>query len=56
LEGRADSLAELDAERTLAQAEADLAEADARLIDSQVDLFRALGGGWQTDLHQARPA
>ena len=48
-EGRADSLAELDAERTLAQAEADLAEADARLIDSQVDLFRALGGGWQRD-------
>ena len=47
-EGRADSLAVLDAERTLAQAEADLAEADARLVDDQVDLFRALGGGWQT--------
>jgi NodT family efflux transporter outer membrane factor (OMF) lipoprotein len=46
-EGRADSLAVLDAERTLAQSEADLAEADARLADSQVDLFRALGGGWQ---------
>jgi outer membrane protein TolC len=37
----------LDAERTLAQSEADLAEADARLVDAQVDLFRALGGGWQ---------
>jgi NodT family efflux transporter outer membrane factor (OMF) lipoprotein len=46
-EGRADSLAVLDAERTLAQSEADLAEADARLVDVQVDLFRALGGGWQ---------
>ena len=46
-EGRADSLAVLDAERTLAQSEADLAEADARLVDAQVDLFRALGGGWQ---------
>jgi multidrug efflux system outer membrane protein len=46
-EGRADSLAVLDAERTLAEAEADLAEADARLVDAQVDLFRALGGGWQ---------
>lgn len=46
-EGRADSLAVLDAERTLAQTEADLAEADARLVDAQVDLFRALGGGWQ---------
>jgi NodT family efflux transporter outer membrane factor (OMF) lipoprotein len=47
-EGRADSLAVLDAERTLAQAEADVAEADQRLVDSQVDLFRALGGGWQS--------
>jgi outer membrane protein TolC len=47
-EGRADSLAVLDAERTLAQAEADLAASDARLANSQVDLFRALGGGWQT--------
>jgi multidrug efflux system outer membrane protein len=47
-EGRADSLAVLDAERTLAITEADLAEADARIADSQVDLFRALGGGWQT--------
>jgi outer membrane protein, multidrug efflux system len=46
-EGRADSLAVLDAERTLADAEADLAESDARLVDTQVDLFRALGGGWQ---------
>jgi multidrug efflux system outer membrane protein len=48
-EGRADSLAVLDAERTLAIAEADLAEADQRLVDAQVDLFRALGGGWQSD-------
>ncbi|HZU50921.1 MAG TPA: TolC family protein, partial [Sphingomicrobium sp.] len=46
-EGRADSLAVLDAERTLAQAESDLAASDTRLVDDQVDLFRALGGGWQ---------
>jgi outer membrane protein, multidrug efflux system len=46
-EGRADSLAVLDAERTLAISEADLADADQRLVDAQVDLFRALGGGWQ---------
>lgn len=46
-EGRADGLAVLDAERTLAETEADLAEADDQLIDAQVDLFRALGGGWQ---------
>lgn len=53
-EGRADSLAVLDAERTLAQADADLAQADARLADDQVDLFRALGGGWQTGVVTAK--
>lgn len=47
-EGRADSLTVLDAERTLAGAEADLADADALVAASQIDLFRALGGGWQT--------
>ncbi|MBB4643021.1 efflux transporter outer membrane subunit [Rhizorhapis suberifaciens] len=46
-EGRADFLVVLDAERTLANAEADLAESDARVVTTQVDLFRALGGGWQ---------
>jgi len=46
-EGRADSLAVLDAERTLAETEAALALSDARIVTTQVDLFRALGGGWQ---------
>lgn len=46
-EGRVDFLIVLDAERTFAQTEADLAEADARIVTAQVDLFRALGGGWQ---------
>ena len=50
-EGRADSLVVLDAERTSANAEFDLAESDARVATAQVDLFRALGGGWQ----QANP-
>lgn len=45
-EGGVDSLAALDAERTLAQAEAEFALADARIVDAQVDLFRALGGHW----------
>ena len=46
-EGDISSLELLDAERTAADAEAALAEADARLADAQVDLFKALGGGWQ---------
>ncbi|MET0362927.1 MAG: TolC family protein [Sphingobium sp.] len=48
-EGRVDFLIVLDAERTLAGAETDLAEADADVAASQIDLFRALGGGWQSD-------
>lgn len=47
-EGQIDSLALLDAERTFADAAAALATADAQIADSQVDLFRALGGGWQS--------
>lgn len=46
-EGKTDSLAVLDAERSLATAQAELALSDARVTTAQVDLFRALGGGWQ---------
>ncbi|MBV9840767.1 MAG: efflux transporter outer membrane subunit [Sphingomonadaceae bacterium] len=46
-EGTVDFLNVLDAERTLADTQADLAASDARLAFAQVDLFRALGGGWQ---------
>lgn len=45
-EGDISSLELLDAERTAADAEASLAEADARISAYQIDLFRALGGGW----------
>lgn len=48
-EGRVDFLIVLDAERTLAGTQADLAEADAAVAARQIDLFRALGGGWQAD-------
>ena len=48
-EGRADFLIVLDAERTLAEVEASLAQARAQVAETQIDLFRALGGGWQTD-------
>ena len=46
-EGTIDFLEVLDAERTFADADADVAAADARIADAQIDLFRALGGGWQ---------
>lgn len=45
-EGRIDFLTVLDAQRTLASAEADLAIATRAQSFAQVDLFRALGGGW----------
>lgn len=45
-EGTVDSLAWLDAERTAAESEAALAEQDARIAAAQIDLFRALAGGW----------
>ena len=47
-EGQIDNLVLLDAERTFADTEAALALADARIAEAQVDLFRALGGGWRT--------
>jgi outer membrane protein TolC len=47
-EGQIDFLVLLDAQRTLAQTEADLAEARRATAFAQVDLFKALGGGWQT--------
>jgi NodT family efflux transporter outer membrane factor (OMF) lipoprotein len=45
-EGSINSLARLDAERTLAEARALLASQDAAVSRAQIDLFRALGGGW----------
>ncbi|MCI4590442.1 TolC family protein [Sphingobium sp. BYY-5] len=45
-EGQIDFLTVLDALRTQAAAEADLASADRAVAFAQVDLFRALGGGW----------
>jgi NodT family efflux transporter outer membrane factor (OMF) lipoprotein len=45
-EGQIDFLTVLDAQRTLAAAESDLATANRSVAFAQVDLFRALGGGW----------
>jgi NodT family efflux transporter outer membrane factor (OMF) lipoprotein len=47
-EGAINSLARLDAERTLAEARAQLAAQDAAVSRAQIDLFRALGGGWSS--------
>jgi outer membrane protein TolC len=45
--GRTDFLSQLDADRTLATAETALAVSDAQLASDQVQLFLALGGGWE---------
>ena len=45
-EGQVDSLALLDAERTFAEAEAAIADMDGSVVSTQIDLFRALAGGW----------
>jgi outer membrane protein TolC len=37
----------LDAERSLANIEAELARSESQLSDYSVSLFLALGGGWQ---------
>jgi NodT family efflux transporter outer membrane factor (OMF) lipoprotein len=47
-EGAINSLARLDAERTLAETRAQLAAQDAEVSRAQIDLFRALGGGWSS--------
>ncbi len=46
--GAENFLAVLDAQRTLATAEAQLAASQATLVDDQVSLFKALGGGWES--------
>jgi outer membrane protein TolC len=40
-------LAVLDAERTLATADAQLAANDADLTTRQIAVYKALGGGWE---------
>ncbi len=45
--GRTPYLSSLDADRTLAEAEAALAASDSQVAMDQINLFLALGGGWQ---------
>jgi outer membrane protein TolC len=51
--GRADFLTKLDADRVLATAESAVAASDAQLAADQVNLFLALGGGWESSHAQA---
>jgi outer membrane protein TolC len=46
--GRTDFLTKLDADRALAVAESAVAASDAQLAADQVNLFLALGGGWES--------
>ena len=45
-EGQVDSLALLDAERTFAESESDLAIVNGQVVSAQINLFRVLGGNW----------
>ncbi|RTB89733.1 efflux transporter outer membrane subunit [Pseudomonas aeruginosa] len=45
--GALDFLDVLDSERAMVRLEAEKAEADRQLVERQIDLFHALGGGWQ---------
>ncbi|MFW2829255.1 efflux transporter outer membrane subunit [Sphingomonas sp. ID0503] len=45
--GRSDFLSLLDAQRTLADSEALRTSAEVQLVDDEVRVFEALGGGWQ---------
>lgn len=47
--GKVGYLDALDAERALAASDAALAASEAALIDEQVQLFLALGGGWEVE-------
>jgi outer membrane protein TolC len=55
-EGQIDYLSSLDAQRTFADAEAALAQSDARIATAQIQLFRALGGGWEQAGAEAKGA
>ncbi|MFK8399606.1 efflux transporter outer membrane subunit [Pseudomonas sp. BGr12] len=47
--GSLDFLDVLDSERAMVRLEADKAEADRQLVERQIELFHALGGGWQDE-------
>lgn len=54
--GSIDFLDVLDSERELIRLQATLADADGQLLQRQISLFRALGGGWQSSSSAAQTA
>lgn len=55
LAGRQSSLADLDAQRTLASVDAQVSAAEAQVSIDQVNLFLALGGGWEQNASADAP-
>jgi NodT family efflux transporter outer membrane factor (OMF) lipoprotein len=53
-EGYANYLDVLESQRSLYAAQDSLAQSDQQLIDDLIAIYKALGGGWQTDV-QIRP-
>ncbi|MCZ4052821.1 TolC family protein [Oxalobacter sp. OxGP1] len=51
--GRIDFLSTLDSERTLAADESAYAASTAKLVDDQISVFLALGGGWEQNVQPA---
>jgi outer membrane protein TolC len=45
----------LTTEQSLVALDAEVASSDAELIQRQIDLFKALGGGWHEVAHPERP-
>lgn len=54
--GRSPFLSSLDADRTHVSAEAALAESESQVAMDQINLFLALGGGWQSSAHSEKTA
>ncbi|HET6607977.1 MAG TPA: efflux transporter outer membrane subunit [Rhodopila sp.] len=52
-QGVSDFLAVLDAQRSLLATQQQLAESTARVSSNLVALYKALGGGWETDMPEA---
>jgi len=49
LAGRESFISDLDATRTLTSTKSQVAAAEGQVAVDQVNLFLALGGGWETD-------